>query len=210
MLCDLNDSEADTVDPVITSKLPKFTSPNVPTCSVCTLCIICRHGKHVSPNIDCTSQEKNNVAHTEINTRNDVSDLCKWLLCVGIALHIIGSHFSASNSSPWFKSKGLKIVCLNINRVLGKLEQVKLSLEEQKPDIFGLCETFLNDKVDDRLLQYTGYITQRRDRVDKAGGGLFFYIRDDLAYKRRTDLEDQNIEIIWLEILYPSSKKCSC
>lgn len=108
--------------------------------------------------------------------------------------------------SPWFQGKGLKTSFLNINRVMGKLDQVKLCLDEQLPDIFGLCETFLGNQVADKMLYHNGYTLERRDRSGKLGGGLLCYIRDDLAYKRRTDLEDPNLEIIWLEVVYSSSK----
>ena len=106
----------------------------------------------------------------------------------------------------WFKEKGLKSACLNINRLMGKLDQVKLCLNEQKPDIFGLCETFLTDKVDEKMIQHDGYVLERRDRVDKSGGGILCFVKDELGYKRRLDLEDETIEIVWLEVVYACSR----
>ena len=106
----------------------------------------------------------------------------------------------------WFSGKGLKIVHLNINRIMGKIDQVKLALDDKIPDIFGLSETFLNDQVDDRLLTHDKYQLERRDRVGKSGGGLICYIKYDITYGRRNDLENVNIEIMWLEMLYATSK----
>ena len=89
---------------------------------------------------------------------------------------------------------------------MGKIDQVKLALDDKIPDIFGLSETFLNDQVGDRLLAHDRCQLERRDRVDKSGGGLICYIKDDITYERRNDLENVNIEIMWLEMLYATSK----
>ena len=53
-----------------------------------------------------------------------------------------------------------------------------LSLTDQHPDILGLCDTFLDDKVDNKFLQRKSYVTERRDRVGKSGGGIFCYIHE--------------------------------
>ena len=57
-----------------------------------------------------------------------------------------------SNTPPWFPAKGLGIAHLNINHIMGKIDQVKLILDNELPGIFCLSETFLNDKFDNRLL----------------------------------------------------------
>ena len=110
---------------------------------------------------------------------------------------------SASPSLPtWFEDKGLKCACLNVNRLLCKLDLIKDCINVQLPNIFGLCETFLNNKTQDNILYHQGYRLKRRDRGDKGGGGLLCYISDGLHYKRREDLESAVCEIIWIEIVY--------
>ena len=86
--------------------------------------------------------------------------------------------------------KGLKLCCLNINRLLGKLDQVKMCLSYQNLDIFGLYETFLDNQVENRIICHYDYLLERRDRVDKMGGGPVCYIHDAVSYKRTTHLED--------------------
>ena len=71
---------------------------------------------------------------------------------------------------PWFKGEGLNLACLNVNRPAGKTGQVKLCIYEQHPDIFGLCETFLDNKINNNLLQRSGFSLERRDRQLKSGG----------------------------------------
>ena len=106
----------------------------------------------------------------------------------------------------WFEDKGLKCACLNVNRLLCKLDLIKDCINVQLPDILGLCETFLNNKTQDNILYHQGYRLERRDRADKGGGGLLCYISDGLHYKRREDLESTVCEIIWIEIVYNHSK----
>ena len=46
------------------------------------------------------------------------------------------------------------------------------------PDIFGLCETFLNQNILENLMAIKGYQFLRKDRycnTDKAGGGVVLY-----------------------------------
>ena len=89
---------------------------------------------------------------------------------------------------------------------MGKIDQVKFILDNELPGIFCLGETFLNDKVDDRLLYHEGFELERRYRIAKAGRGLLWYIQNDITYGRRTYLENPTIEIIWLEIKFATSK----
>ena len=111
-----------------------------------------------------------------------------------------------SNTPPCFLAKSLGIAHLNINHMMGKIDQVKLILDNELPGIFCLSETFLNDKVDDRLLYHEDLELERSDRIVKAGRGLLCYIQSDITYERRTNLENPTIEIIWLEIKFATSK----
>ena len=89
---------------------------------------------------------------------------------------------------------------------MGKIDQVKRILDNALPGSL----TFLNDKVDDRLLYHEGFELERTDmivkRIVKAGGGLLCYIQNDITYERRTDLENPTIEISWLEMKFATSK----
>ena len=40
----------------------------------------------------------------------------------------------------------------------------------------------------------------RRDRAENAGGGILVYVKEGVCCSRRSDLEHQNIECIWVEI----------
>ena len=72
------------------------------------------------------------------------------------------------NDDRWFSESGLKVASLNVNRLIGKLDQIKMCIDKHTPDVFGLCETFLNSNVDNQMVQHENYITERKDyRVNR-------------------------------------------
>ena len=76
------------------------------------------------------------------------------------------------------------------------------------PDIFGMCETFLEPNVPDGQVKLEGYDFLRKDRAEvqsKTGGGLILYFRNSLNVKRRLEIEMSNIETIWAEITLPNA-----
>ena len=79
-------------------------------------------------------------------------------------------------------------------------------------DIFGICETFLNKTDDDKIVNINGFTHERKDRDSCAdiqinnGGGILIYVRDQLHYVRRLDLESSDIESIWIEVKIKNAK----
>ena len=63
-------------------------------------------------------------------------------------------------------------------------------------------ETFLTDA----FLNIDGYNFYRRDRGVRHGGGIIVYILKKWNVQRRNDIEDANIETIWLEVSFPKTK----
>jgi len=61
-------------------------------------------------------------------------------------------------------------------------------------------ESHLNNTIQNNTIQIEGYSIQRKDRINKKGGGLLTYTNNRLLCNRRTDLENANLEIMWLEI----------
>ena len=100
-----------------------------------------------------------------------------------------------------FKKKGVCIAFLNIHHLLPKLEEIKYYLRQPiKPHIFGFCETFLHNSIDDQHISIANYRFERKDRANKQGGGILIYISEDIPYTRRHDIECTDIESIWIQI----------
>ena len=75
----------------------------------------------------------------------------------------------------YVKARGLKIFHQNVCGLLRVLDQVKILLNEVKDiEIFGISESHLNSKVDDKELKIPGYELHRLDRKNGPGEGQQF------------------------------------
>ena len=102
---------------------------------------------------------------------------------------------------------------MSIRHLKQKVDELKVLLSESKQvDILGVCETFLNNSVDDKILHIDGYTFERKDRdactatETNNGGGVLIYIRDYINYTRRIDIETSDIKSVWIEIKLKNSK----
>lgn len=103
-------------------------------------------------------------------------------------------------------SKGIRFGTWNVNRLTtSKMEQIKLFLlgNDNRPqvDILSINETFLKPNLPDCLFSVPGFTIYRRDRKGtRKGGGILVYVNDEIKHRRRTDIENSNIEAVWLEV----------
>ena len=108
-----------------------------------------------------------------------------------------------------FKCKGFRIGHINIQGLNNKMDQVRLMLssDQNKIHIFGLSETKLQSFHPDNIYEIDGYQKPfRRDRKEKQGGGILLYAKNGVSCQRRSDLEHENLECIWLEVKPNKSK----
>ena len=114
----------------------------------------------------------------------------------------------AQNPGPGdaLRGKGLKVCRWNVQHLTNsKLEEIRVLLtsltnKEEKPDLPILPETFCSVKVPDSFYSTSGYQMYRKDRTGKFGGGILAYVNDSLQVNRREDLEEIDLECLWLEI----------
>lgn len=98
--------------------------------------------------------------------------------------------------------KGMRIGHLNIQGLSNKIDQVKLMLTSKNNSIhiLGLSESKLKDYHSDSVFLIDGYQRPiRKDRLE-GGGGIIVYIKEGVVFKRRSDLELNELECVWLEI----------
>ena len=105
------------------------------------------------------------------------------------------------------QEKGFKIVHLNIRSLFKKIDQLRSILEASDIDVFTLSETWLNPKIDTKLIQINGYIAYRLDRetngiTKKRGGGLLTYIKKsyDVYVQDSENISVKDLEIQWFKI----------
>ena len=74
-----------------------------------------------------------------------------------------------------------------------------------KASILCFSETKLDNSITDSEIEIEDYLVVRRDR-NVNGGGVCMYIHKDTNFKNRTDLHHENIESVWVEILFDNAK----
>lgn len=102
--------------------------------------------------------------------------------------------------------KGFKMFHQNIRGLKGKYDEIQDILYHcKKIDIFSLTELFVNENT---IADFNipGYEFIKRARGNGPGGGVGTYIRNNISFKIRKDLEDIDIEAIWIEIFPKRSK----
>ena len=74
-------------------------------------------------------------------------------------------------------------------------------------DVLSFTETWLNDlHSSDQILFPSFKFPERKDRIGDRHGGVILYVINNVAYKRRYDLELNRLENIWAETKLSSSR----
>ena len=82
-----------------------------------------------------------------------------------------------------------------------KLDQIRTVLQHQHQfDIIAVTETWLTTAVSDDDIGLDNYNVYRKDRQGR-GGGVCIYVNALLPCRRRSDLETDNLEVVWIEVL---------
>ena len=81
------------------------------------------------------------------------------------------------------------VLHLNIRSLLNKSEELSDLIDEISFnfDVIGICETWLNNE-NDHLINIQNYVFKGKHRVNQKGGGVGFYLRENLNFIIRNDL----------------------
>ena len=79
-----------------------------------------------------------------------------------------------------FNKRGLHFLHLNVNGLLSKIEELRLTAQKINGAVIGISETKLDKSVLDGEVNIDGYEIKRCDR-NRQGGGVACYIRKDLG-----------------------------
>ena len=111
-----------------------------------------------------------------------------------------------TNIFDCFKNKGLHFIHMNARSVFNKLTEIRIITRETNPAVLSITESWLEESHTMESISIEGYNIVRRDRKTHAGGVLM-YVRSDLAYNHRQDLQNDNLEDLWIELLLQDTKK---
>ena len=94
------------------------------------------------------------------------------------------------------RQKRMKVIFMNAQSICNKIDELKVVVAENEPDILAICETWTNDNVGNAVLGIEDYvIAARKDRNDTAGGrggGLLVYVRKDMYVWQVTETTNFN------------------
>ena len=136
-----------------------------------------------------------------------------WLACIllqsgdihpnlGSSISESSLHTDTSSSSPTYNTSAtnhLSFVHYNVQSLVHKLDILSTGLQEF--DIIAFTETWLNDSILSSDLMFNGFhLPIRKDRPLDPHGGVIIYVNENIAFKRRSDLEFNHIECIWIEV----------
>ena len=174
----------------------------------CTSCLkVIRRNQSQLTCQDCRSTFHGKCVHADF----DIIGCC--LQCSTSSLPEINDEDLYESGLPdlteFLNGKGLKLLHQNICGLYARKVNLEHILQSFKGiDILGLTETHLTDQTPTDELIVEGFDFERNDRRSGFGGGVGVYIKQDVPYRRRYDLEaeHENIECIWIEVLFPKSK----
>lgn len=74
------------------------------------------------------------------------------------------------------------IVSYNLRSILPKIDSLQIMVNESKPDILNINETWLKDTIPDQLVSLEGYDLIRHDRkTNHKGGGVASDIKQTMV-----------------------------
>ena len=94
----------------------------------------------------------------------------------------------------------IKCVCLNARSIINKKNELNIMVDDIKPHIIGITESWANNDITDAELGLEGYAMFRKDRMGRRGGVLL-YIKDTIpAYEVQFQEEADCNEVIWCKL----------
>ena len=96
----------------------------------------------------------------------------------------------------------IKCVCLNARSIINKEDELNILVDDIKPHIIGITESWANNNITDAELGLEGYAMFRKDRMGRRGGGVLLYIKDTIpAYEVQLQEEADCNEAIWCKLV---------
>ena len=80
-------------------------------------------------------------------------------------------------------------------------------VDDIKPHIIGITESWANNDITDAELGLEGYVMFRKDRIGKRGGGVLLYIKETIpAYEVQLQEEADCKEALWCNLVTGHTK----
>ena len=105
-------------------------------------------------------------------------------------------------------NRDLSFVLLNCRSIRSenKAREFKLFVREHDPDVIMGTESWLTNDISDAEIFPHNYVTYRKDRCDRTGGGVFICIRESITSYREDWNNTDECEAIWCRIIDKGKK----
>ena len=75
-------------------------------------------------------------------------------------------------------------MCLNARSIVNKKPELNIMVDDIKPLIIGITESWANNDITDAEMGLEGYVMFRKDRMGKRGGGKL-YQHMNYSYRKK-------------------------
>lgn len=101
--------------------------------------------------------------------------------------------------------KRLHFSHVNARSLLPKLDEIGHLVITSKAAVIAVSETWLDNSIQDGDVGLSGYYIYQRNR-NRHGGGVCLFIRSDITFNPRHDLQVDGLESAWVEVILPRTK----
>ena len=96
----------------------------------------------------------------------------------------------------------IKCVCLNASSIINKKNELNIRVDDIKPHIIGITESWAHNDITYAELGLEGYVMFRKDRIGKKGGGVLLYTKDTIpVYEVQLQDEADCNEAMWCNLV---------
>ena len=97
---------------------------------------------------------------------------------------------------------GIKCVCLNARNIINNKNEFNIMVDDIKPYIIGITETWANNDITEAEWGLAGYAMFRKDIMGRRGGGVLLYIKENIpAYEVQLSEEADCNEAMWCKLV---------
>jgi exonuclease III len=114
-------------------------------------------------------------------------------------------YINDSKASNYYNSKGMKILHFNAS-LSPKIDEIQLLINELKPELFCVCETWLNEDIHEKEVELTEHKVIRKNRTNSRGGGVAIYIKLYRNFEFEVLHHMSDVECITLKIQFKNKK----
>lgn len=133
--------------------------------------------------------------------------LCLLILMCGDIESCPGPTYNMPQLESLVKNRGMNLFHLNVQGLLSSHIHISRILQNfPKINLLTLSETHLKSNDTNGILEIWGFNFVSRHRENGPGGGVAAYISENIAWERKENLEHNEIECLWLEIIVEKSK----